>query len=80
MSIFTNSKYKKTLTFVNSFYNKNKIENGMENKENNKNHLSQRKLQNYILKFGIKTNKNIERRNSMYSNKKIILIILLFYY
>ena len=70
MSIFSNAKYKKTLTYVNSFYNKYKLVNGMENDENNS--YSYRKQKDFSIDNENKNNKNIERRNSMYSNIKII--------
>jgi len=70
MSIFSNSKYKKTLTYVNSFYNKIKFANGMENDE--KNNLSYRKQKDYSIDNENKNKKSIERRNSMFSNIKII--------
>jgi hypothetical protein len=63
-------KYKKTLTFVNSNYNKNKLENGMENK--NENYSSILKKKNFLLEFENKNSTNINRRNSMFSNIKII--------
>ena len=43
MSIFTNSNYKKTLTYANSFYNKNEFVNGIEIDENNKTYQRQKK-------------------------------------
>ena len=71
MSIFTNSNYKKTLTYANSFYNKNKFVNGIEIDENNKTYQRQKKDYS-IDNENENNNKSIDRRNSMFSNIKII--------
>ena len=66
-----NTKYKKTLTYANSVYSKNKLENGMENKYEN-NFSSILKKTNFLVELEKKNSKNINRRNSMFSNIKII--------
>lgn len=66
-----NKKYKKTLTYANSVNFKNKLENGMENKYEN-NFSSILKKTNFLVELEKKNSKNINRRNSMFSNIKII--------
>ena len=57
-----NTKYKKTLTYANSVYSKNKLENGMENKYEN-NFSSILKKTNFLVELEKKNCKNINRRN-----------------